>query len=234
MTVKVQKSVQRTTAPDIVPSVAALVGKLKEGQSFFMAGWSWKEYADLREELRDRRLRITFDNGRLEVMPTSLSHETLSFLLNLLLCVWVEEMEIPIRGGGQFTFASRELAKGLQPDQCYWITNIARVKGKKRLDFQHDPPPDLALEIEVTRTVLNRLEIYAALGVPEVWRCTETAIHVGLLQNDRTYSWGLESLVLPGFPFKKVQRTLRQSISKDHTTLFRQFRTWVREHRETN
>jgi Uma2 family endonuclease len=214
----------------VITPLAELVRRAQSGQTVYMSGLSWKEYTALLKELNGTRVRITFDQGRLEIMPISWEHGALSWLLNMLLFVWVEENNLSMCGGGQVTFSRRDLAKGLEPDQCYWIANVAQIRGKKKLDFRRDPPPDLALEIEVSRTVISRLDIYAALKVPEVWRCDETSIQVGLLQADGSYFWGQESAALSGFPFKKVLQALRRLDTDDHTTIVRRFRTWVRTH----
>ncbi|MEO8892528.1 MAG: Uma2 family endonuclease, partial [Coleofasciculaceae cyanobacterium] len=66
---------------------------------------------------------------------------------------------------------------GKEPDSCYYIQNEAQVRGKIELDFTVDPPPDLALEIDITSSSINQLEIYADLGIPEVWRYDGRTIH---------------------------------------------------------
>ena len=99
-----------------------------------------------------------------------------------------EELDIPIRSGGSTTFKSQILKKGLEPDECYWIANEHLVRGRLDLDLEVDPPPDLAVEVEITRSVLNRMGIYASLRVPEVWRSDGDQIIVEQLQADGTYA----------------------------------------------
>jgi Uma2 family endonuclease len=234
MTAKTQKVARRTTAPDMVFSAANLYRTMKQGQSVYLTGLTWEEYVALQEELGDLRPRITFDNGRLEIMPISQLHEAIAWLLNALLTIWADEFDLPFCAGGQMTFSRRDLAKGFNPDHCYWLAHAPQVERKRRINLRRDPPPDLALEIEVTRTVINRLTLYAALKVPEVWRCTSDGIEVGLLQPDGKYSWGNESHVVPGIPLDELAKAIKHIRKRKQLALLRQFRAWVREHRETN
>jgi Uma2 family endonuclease len=233
MTAKLQKVARRTTAPDMVLSAASLYRKMKHGQSLYLTGMTWEEYLALLEELDDIRPRITFDGGRLEIMPISQLHEAIAWLLNALLTIWADEFDLPFCACGQMTFSRRDLAKGFNPDHCYWLAHAPQVERKRQINLRRDPPPDLALEIEVTRTVISRLSLYAALKVPEVWRCTSDGIEVGLLQPDGEYSWGNESQALPGIPLEELTKKSKQIRKRKQLHILRQFRTWIREHRES-
>src|SRR5207302_1383935 len=94
--------------------------------------------------------------------------------------VLTEEFHLPCRAGRSVTLRRRRKRRGLEPDNCYWIANAARLQGKVRLDLRTDPPPDLAVEVDVTASSLDRMSIYAALRVPEVWRLSAAglAFHV--------------------------------------------------------
>jgi Uma2 family endonuclease len=75
--------------------------------------------------------------------------------------------QISVLPGKSFLSHQQEMLKGIEPDPCFYIQNEASVRGKKRLDLSTDPPPDLAIEIDITSR--THPEIYAALGVPELW-----------------------------------------------------------------
>ena len=81
---------------------------------------------------------------------------------------------IPIQSTGATTLKAQLKERGLEPDQSYYITNESLVRGCDDLDLEHDPPPDLAIEVEISRSALDKLAIYGDLGVSEVWLMTET------------------------------------------------------------
>ncbi|MBV8076797.1 MAG: Uma2 family endonuclease, partial [Planctomycetaceae bacterium] len=115
-----------------------------------------------------------------------------------------------------------------KPDECYYLTNAERVVGR-RIDLSVDPPPDLAIEVEISRSALDRIGIYAALGVPEVWRFDGEALRVEQLQADGTYR---EVAASPGLPFlssEEVVQWLRLAETMGQTPWLRQFREWVRD-----
>jgi Uma2 family endonuclease len=148
---------------------------------------AWEDYEAIGEALRDRsNLRLTYDSGTLEIMTTSQEHEKRKQRAGRLLEMLAEESGVDIEPAGSMTFKRSDLVRGLEPDQCYWIEHASRVRGTEEWDPSQDPPPDVVIEIEVSRTVLDRLDIYAALGVPEVWRCRRAGIIVMRLKPDGT------------------------------------------------
>ena len=88
--------------------------------------------------------------------------------------------------------------RGLEPDECYWIANSGAVRGKREIDLRSDPPPDLAIEVDVSSSSVNRMGIYAALGVPEVWRLKDEKLTFHHLQSDGKYAAVAASLAFPG------------------------------------
>jgi len=99
-------------------------------------------------------------------MTLSHAHENQAHLLGRFIVVLTEEFGLPVKGGKSTTFRRRGRQRGLEPDECYWITHEAAVRGKDRINLRTDPPPDVALEVDVTRSSLNRLAIYAKLNFP--------------------------------------------------------------------
>src|SRR5207302_2108545 len=96
--------------------------------------------------------------------------------LGRLVCVLTEELGLPLQSGGSVTIRRRRNRKGLEPDECFWIANAHCMAGHRRLDLRVDPPPDLAIEGDATRSSLDRMKIYANLGVPEVWRLRDGSL----------------------------------------------------------
>ena len=120
-------------------------------------------------------------------MSPSSMHERYNCLFRRMIETLTEELAIPIKGAGSTTFKREDLERGLEPDSCFYLANERRIRGKRELDLTIDPPPDLAIEIDITSSSLDRQGIYAALGVPEIWRFDGESLRVYQLQPDGTY-----------------------------------------------
>jgi Uma2 family endonuclease len=200
-------------------------------QRFLIHNVPWRGYIAIGEALRDRPgIRITYDRGNLELMTTSIEHEHLKYLLARLVDILSEELEVPVLGFGSATYQRKDLDRGLEPDACYYISNLGKVQGKKRIDLDRDPPPDLALEVEVSRSMLPRMNIYAALGVPEIWRFDGKKLRVYLRDVKGNYHPQSYSPTFPSLPLKELVHFIRRGKKEDDTTIVRAFRQWVKEH----
>jgi Uma2 family endonuclease len=141
-----------------------------------------------------------------------------------------EELAISRVGGGTTTHKRQDLDKGAEPDKCYWLGENARcVRGKRQLDLNIDPVPDLIIEVDVTRNSLDRLKIFAALGVPEVWRSDGRSLQFLHLQADGTYQRRATSRNFPTLPVSSVARFLKLGRTADTMEWIRSFRAFVRE-----
>jgi Uma2 family endonuclease len=199
-------------------------------QRFRMSAVSWEGYMHLGQAFAGRHVRMTYDRGELEIMTVSLGHDGDKSLLAPLVEVVTEEMAIDIRSGGSTTLNREDLERGLEGDECWWIQHEAQVRGLREIDLNIHPPPDLALEVEITRTVLNRIEIYAALRVPEVWRWNGQILTVCLLGPDGKYAVSSMSLSFPFVPVAELARFLHMLQGMSETSVVRAFREWVRQH----
>ena len=115
-------------------------------------------------------IRLTYDRGLLEIMTPLDPHESYKKLLGRFVEALTEELDVEICSLGSRTCSREDLVRGLEPDQCYYIQNEQVVWDKEQIDLNQDPPPDLVIEIDITSSSINRLDLYADLGVPEVWR----------------------------------------------------------------
>jgi Uma2 family endonuclease len=194
-----------------------------------LEGIDWKTYTRLLRVFQgQRRFRLTYDRGTLEIMSPLWEHEKPAYLLGRFIDVLTEELELPCQPGRSVTLRRRRKQRGLEPDNCYWIANAARLEGKTRLDLRKDPPPDLAVEVDVTSSSLDRMSIYAALGVAEVWRLSDAGVTVNVLQGG-TYQTQPNSVAFPKLAAKDLEWFLSQ-LTTDTTVLVKQFREWLRQH----
>jgi Uma2 family endonuclease len=203
--------------------------RIPERQRLILDNVSWNEYTRLLRNFEGRHLRLTYDRGRLEIMTLSHLHESLGRFLGRLVVTLTEELNLPIKEGGSTTFRKRKKEKGLEPDNCYWIAHEADVRGKTVIKLSIDPPPDLAIEVDVTRSSMNRMRIYAAIKVPEVWRHDRNALAFLILNPLGKYDSVATS---PTFPVPISPADLLPFIAMrdqmDENAVIRQFRTWIR------
>lgn len=191
-------------------------------------GIDWRTYSRLLRAFQGRRFRLTYDRGTLEIMTPLWNHEGPKYVLGRCIDVLTEEFQIPCRAGGSVTLRRRRKQRGMEPDNCYWIASTPLLQGKTRLDLRIDPPPDLAIEVDVTSSSLNRMSIYAALGVPEVWRLAPSGLSFNVLQGSG-YQTQPNSPTFPRLTPADLMVFLSQMGQTDDTLLVRQFRDWVRQ-----
>jgi len=193
---------------------------------------SWQTYQDLLKDLEEQPgIRLSYDRGLLEIMAPSPPHENYKKVLGRFVETLTEELNIEIKSLGSLTCKREDLARGLEPDQCYYIQNEAVVRTLDEIDFNQDPPPDLVIEIDITSSSINRLSLYAALGVPEVWRYDARAITIYRLEGE-SYQVCDRS---PTFPFLQptvIIQFLELRKTRGETSMIRSFREWVRSQQE--
>lgn len=191
-----------------------------------LSGISWQTYESLLKELEHRRLRLTYNRGNLEIMAPSPEHERYKKAMGRFVETIAEELELRIEPLGSTTFKRPELS-GAEPDECFYIRNIDAIRGKKRLDLRNDPAPDLAIEIDVTSSSQNRLQVYADLGVAEVWIYDDCSLTIQQLQ-DGKYIASQESQFFPNLPILEIAGFLQQAETIEYLELIKAFRSWVR------
>jgi Uma2 family endonuclease len=196
------------------------------GQRVILENVTWKELETIIAELGEHRAaRIAYDRGILEIISPLAEHEFDKEIISDLVKALLEELNIEFRCLGSTTFKNQFMAQGIEPDQCFYIQNEAVIRGKKRLDLTIDPPPDLALEIDITsRTHLN---IYQGLQVPEVWRFENGILQINLLQNG-VYVESKSSLNFPNLPLIEViPESLQKSRTIGRNATLKAFKNWV-------
>lgn len=201
-----------------------------EGESIILHGVSWQTYQALSHDLETAAgKRLTYDQGILEIMTPRPSHERYKSRLSRIVEVTTEEMALEIASLGSTTWSREDLQRGLEPDACFYIQNEATIRHKINLDLRTDPPPDLAIEVDYTSSSRSRMGIYAALGVPEVWRFDGTVLTIECLVGTE-YVPQSRSTVLPILQQRDIMDFLTASQAMGETSWVRTVRQWVREH----
>ena len=135
---------------------------------------SWETYESLLKDLEHQSLpRLTYDQGVLEIMSPYWEHGRGAAILGQIATIALEETETDFESADPVTFTREDLKRGFEPDRCFYIQNAKHVRGKKRLDLKVDPPPDLLIEMDVTTDSMDKSPLFAAMNMPEVWRCEE-------------------------------------------------------------
>jgi Uma2 family endonuclease len=208
--------------------IMATVQTAKTKRGVVLYNVDWRAYQAIGRALADRpALRLTYDRGALEIMTTSPRREHFKHFLGRLVATWTEESGLPLAGLGSMTFKRRKRLRGLEPDQCYWIANEAQVRNKDHIDFRVDPPPDLVVEIDISRSSLDRMAIYGIMGVPEVWRYRKQRVAFLARQPDGRYAEVPQSLSLPPLASADLPPFLAMRGTADENTIIRQFRSWI-------
>lgn len=151
-------------------------------------GIRWETYQQiLAAHEENSGIHFAYDQGALEIMVLSPKHEAIKHTLALLVELLAEEQELDLHGLGSTTFQRADLARGFEPDACFYVKNAPLVRGKNTLDLRVDPPPELVIEIDLTSPSLNKFPIFAALGIAEIWRYDGERIAIFTLGGDRYY-----------------------------------------------
>lgn len=174
-----------------------IVASLPADSQVIFHNVSWAEYEELLEQVGEPAgLRISYDNGRLDAMTLSAEHEKYVLFINRLVSQLSFRLQTNILFFGGPTIKSSTVLKGNEPDACFYVQTAAAIGHRIALDFAVDPPPDIAVEVDIHHGSLNKFPIYAALGVPEVWLFDGAQLTIHLLQQDQ-YSGAATSLALP-------------------------------------
>ncbi len=191
---------------------------------------TWADYEAMLKIVGERPIRINYDRGGMEIMSPMNRHGNESYLLGCMVDVLVVGLRIPFLPADPVTYRREDLEKGIEPDKSYHFReNVPRVRGKDKLDLTVDPPPDLAVEVDVTSSSIPRLPIFAALGIPEVWRYDGDELQFLHLQPDGSYQNRDHSLNFPIFPLSDAARFLEEGQTADVMEWILTFQAFVRE-----
>jgi Uma2 family endonuclease len=158
-------------------------------------------------------------------MAPSSKHENLKETISLLFQLLATEAGIDVLAAGSTTFRRQDVRKGFEPDACFYVRDAASLRAKERIDLSVDPPPDLVIEIEVTNAAVDKLSLFSAAGVPEVWLYVENRVEIlGLLSN--SYVKNFESSVLPGVTSETLTHFVHTSHEMPSPLWIKSVREW--------
>jgi Uma2 family endonuclease len=202
---------------------------VQPGKNIQLQNVNWDEFEAILEELGNKRLsRIAYSDGILEIRMPLPEHEKIKVLVGDMLKILLEELDIDNECFGSSTFKREDMAKGIEPDDCFYIENATQMIGKKRLDLTLDPPPDLAIEVDVTSK--TGLDAYQSLGVPELWRLEGGALQISVLKNG-AYIDSEFSPHFPNWPLKTIlPEFLERCQAQGRSQALKAFRRWVQEY----
>ncbi|MDZ8183592.1 MAG: Uma2 family endonuclease [Nostoc sp. ChiSLP02] len=198
------------------------------GHQLLIKGISWSGYKNILAELGENRSsRISYSQGVLEIMAPLPEHEVGKVIIGDLIKVILEELDIEFWSLGSTTFDQEKMDAGVEPDDCFYIENEAAVRGKDRIDLTVDPPPDLAIEIDITsRTRFNN---YQLLGVPELWRWNGNKLEINVLI-DGKYIESNNSRIFPSLPIAQaIPEYLKRCKTDGRNATMKVFRAWVKQ-----
>jgi Uma2 family endonuclease len=190
---------------------------------------SWQTFKTMLGEMGSQRNhRISYDLGTLEIMTPLMPHENSNRLIEVFIGVMCEEMGFEIKRTGSLTLTRDDLERGGEPDSSYYIQNESQMRDKENIDLEKDPPPDLVLEVEYSRSAINKLNLYASMEIPEFWRFDGTNLRLYALAG-KQYA---EVEVSPTFNLisvTEIPRFLQQAKTNGENATTREFRAWVRQ-----
>ena len=196
-----------------------------------LEGVPWADYEAQLRIIGDRPIRVNYDSGRMEIMSPLWRHGNEATLLGWMVTELVMGLDIQVEGAEPVTLKRPDREKGVEPDRLFYFgENAAVVQAIRDLDLTIHPPPDLVIEVDVTASSVPRLPIFAALGIPEVWRINDDEeLEFLHLQPDGTYQPRDRSRAFPALLVAETARFLEQGRNANKTAWIRTFRAYVRD-----
>lgn len=201
---------------------------VQSGQRVYLRDLNWQEFEQILAELGEKRVtHIAYYDGDLEIRMPLPEHELTKVLISYLLVILLEELDMDWMSLGSSTFKNQSMKAGIEPDDCFYIQNCRAMIGIKRLDMTIDPPPDLAIEVDLSSR--TQVSAYAALGVSEVWRHQNGKLEIFTLVN-REYVESATSLIFPNIPIiEGISKILKSSSDMLMSDSRKEFRQWVKQ-----
>jgi len=196
-------------------------------QNIVLSGISWQTYRAMLSDMGEHRAaRIAYNQGTLTIKMLSELHELINSLLTRIVLAMAEEFDLDIVYMGSPTIERDHLEKGVEPDSCFYIQNAGQSEGLYA-QTSSSLPPDLVVEVDITSPSTQRMLIYKALGVSELWRYTKRNNIVIYHLTDNQYCVAEHSQAFPDLTTVKLNQFLTQSQSQNQNKVIRSVRSWV-------
>jgi Uma2 family endonuclease len=203
--------------------------RLATNQKLILQGVGWDFYERILKEYEESNaLHFAYDDGFLEVEVPLLKHERPTEILRDLITNICIEKDLDMLNAGKTTFRKKTEAKGVEADSAFYIKNEFRVRGLLDLDLSKDPPPDLVIEVDITSPSLNKMPIYAALGVSEVWLYTGVEVEFFKLVGS-DYVPTEFSFAFPFLTRETATGFLRKGLTETYNRWIKEVRQWAQE-----
>jgi Uma2 family endonuclease len=190
---------------------------------------SWEEYEDLLVQMENKPAhRVSYNDGILKIMSPRPDHEYPKDIALSLVRIYDDEFDMMLESYGSTTYRRRKKAKGAEPDTSFYVQNATQMIARREIDLEKDPPPDVVVEVDTTNESLDKLEIYAALGVPEVWRYDGGRFQI-LLLRENTYAETSRSQALPLISAEVLTEFLNRGQGEGQTAMLKAFRRFLRQ-----
>jgi Uma2 family endonuclease len=212
----------------MVTSISLNRIRISAGQRIYLHDVSWDEFEQILLDLGEKRAtRIAYYAGKLEIRMPLPEHERIKVLISNLLVILLEELDLPWESLGSSTFKNAQMNTGIEPDDCFYLKNCQAMIGKKRLDLAIDPPPDLAIEIDLTSP--TQLSAYEALAIPEIWRYQQGKLAIFVLVEGNYREATVSSLFADVPVLEGISAILERSNEILTSEARKEFRQWVRQ-----
>lgn len=200
------------------------------GERLLLKDVSWQEFESILEHLGEHRgTKLSYSHGTLEIMTPLLEHEKAKSIIGNIVEFLLEELQIDYEPSASTTFKNFNMNQGVEPDESFYIASRNAVIGKDKIDLTVDPPPDLAIEIDITSR--TEFDNYQGLGVPELWRFRrDGTLQINVLRQGKY----VDSKTSPTFPqlpnlAEMIAQCIQQSKEIGTSSALRNFKVMVRE-----
>jgi Uma2 family endonuclease len=201
---------------------------LAEQVSVVLSDVSWETYKDTTEVFNEKNSpRFYYEKGNLLIMSNSSEHEDIKDTIVYLIYIFTEEFRINARSLGSSTYQREDIERGFEPNSCFYFENEQKIRGVKRLDMTIHPAPDLIIEVDITSLATNRQSIFAAFGVPEIWRFDGEKMQILQMENDK-YVEIKNSLALPKVTDEVLTDFLNKSQNLSRLEWISEVRNWAK------
>jgi Uma2 family endonuclease len=201
--------------------------ELAPGSQIVIRNLSWQDFEGLVQDLGEKRkTRVVYSQGTIEIMARLVLYERPHRIIAYIITTILEIQGRNWEDFGLTTFKLPGIA-GIQLDTCFYIENANKVKGATQMDLSIYPPPDLAIEFDVTSKTI--FDACASLGIPELWTYNNHRLTVYILKAngyvESSFSTTFSNLDMT----ELIPRMLQKAIDNGTRQMLREIRTFLQE-----